>query len=159
MSKFFKNIKTLIIILFILICTGCGTSTEKQADGVMKCSRTGSVDNATSKLEYELYYKGEYLTVLHSTEKIISDDAQVLDTYEDAYKNIFKAYEGLEYYDAKVTRGEFSVTSDIVINYAKIDTDALLEIEGEEDNVVDKDGKVKLKTWLNFANQFGVKCE
>ena len=40
----------------------------------------------------------------------------------------------------------------------KIDTDKLLEIEGEEDNII-KDGKVKLDDWLDFAEQFGTKCE
>ena len=45
-----------------------------------------------------------------------------------------------------------------MINYGKIDTDKLLAIEGEEDNVI-KDGKVKLDDWLDFAEQFGTKCE
>ena len=57
-----------------------------------------------------------------------------------------------------VTKTNNSVTSDTVINYGKIDTDKLLAIEGEEDNVI-KDGKVKLDDWLDFAEQFGTKCE
>lgn len=152
-------IKFLVLILLIGICTGCGTGTVKSADGVYKCSRKGTLDNGASQLNYELYYEGDYLTILHSTEKVYSSDEEVLDTFEEAYNNIFKAYEGLEYYDAMVTREEGVVTTDIVINYAKIDTSSLLEIEGEEDNVIDKDGKVRVKTWLNFAKQYGVTCD
>ena len=69
-----------------------------------------------------------------------------------------KQYEGLKYYDNIVTRTDNSIISDTTINYAKIDIDKLLEIEGEEDNVIEN-GKVKLSTWLNFAKKFGVTCE
>ncbi len=152
-------IKVLLLVLLILICSGCSSGTISSAEGVYKCSRKGTLDGGISQLSYELYYEGDYLTILHSTEKVYSSDETVLDTFEEAYQNIFKAYEGLEYYDATVTRNEGVVTSDIVINYAKIDTDKLLAIEGEEDNVIDKDGKVRVKTWLDFAKQYGVSCD
>ena len=109
-------------------------------------------------MSYEVYYEDDYVTILHSTEEVTSDDSSVLDTYEEAYKNIFKQYEGLKYYDNIVTRTDNSIISDTTINYAKIDIDKLLEIEGEEDNVIEN-GKVKLSTWLNFAKKFGVTCE
>lgn len=152
-------IKGLLLILLILICSGCSSGTIESAEGVYKCSRDGVLDGGISQLNYELYYEGDYLTILHSTEKVYSSDEKVLDSFEEAYKNIFKAYEGLEYYDATVTRNEGVIISDIVINYAKIDTDKLLAIEGEEGNVIDKDGKVKVKAWLDFAKQYGVSCD
>ena len=83
----------------------------------------------------------------------------LLDIYEEAYNNINKQYKGLEYYDTEVVRDNNSVTRDTTINYAKIDIEALLDIEGSEDNVIDSDGKVKLQTWLDFTKPFGVKCE
>ena len=64
----------------------------------------------------------------------------------------------LKYYDNTVKRTDNSVTSDTVINYGKIDIDKLLDIEGEEDNVI-KNGKVKLDDWLEFTEKFGMKCE
>lgn len=158
-KKVFK-VNFLLIVSLVLICTGCETSISKANDsGVMQCSRTGTIDGARSQMFYELYYEGEYLTVLHSSEQVISEDQEILDVYEDAYENIYKSYEGLEYYDAEVIRDSDSVITDVTVNYEKIDIDALLAIEGEEDNVIDKDGKVKLQTWLNFAEKFGVECE
>ena len=153
------KIKYLLIIAILLVCVGCQKASVNDKKGVLQCSRTGSIDGATSQMFYELYYSGDYLTVLHSTEQVISDDQVILDTYEDAYKNIYKSYENLKYYDAKVIRDNDSVRTDVTINYEKIDIDKLLEIEGEEDNVIGKDGKVKLETWLDFAEPFGVKCE
>lgn len=142
----------------ILLLVGCSEGSIASSDGVKKCTRTGEVTNGSSEMNYEVYYKGEYVTVLHSTEKIFSDSSSVLDTYEEAYKNIFKQYEGLEYYDNKITRNSNSVTNEITINYEKIDIGKLLDIEGEENNVVEN-GKVKLETWISFAEKYGATCE
>lgn len=123
------------------------------------CTRQGSgEDSSEVKLNYTLYYQGEYLQILHSIEQVITEDQEILDQYQNAYINIYKNYETLEYYETSVIREKDSVTNDTVINYAKLDTDKLLEIEGEEDNII-KDGKVKLDDWLEFAEQFGTTCE
>ena len=65
---------------------------------------------------------------------------------------------GLNYYDTAVVRTNDSVTNDTIINYGKIDINKLLEIEGEEDNII-VDGKAKVDSWLELAEQFGTECE
>ena len=95
---------------------------------------------------------------MHAIEKVTSGDQSRLEEYEVAYKNISSHYEGLEYYNTSIIRDSNSVTNNTIINYEKIDIDKLLEIEGEEDNVVEN-GKVKLSTWLGFAEKFGTTCE
>lgn len=153
-----KILRSSIVLVMVLLLAGCGSNSAVSSDGVKKCTRTGTVTNGSTEMNYEVYYKGEDVVLLHSTEKIISDSSSVLDTYEEAYKSIFKQYEGLEYYDNKVTRSNNSVTNEITINYEKIDMGKLLDIEGEEDNVIEN-GKVKLDTWLSFAKKYGVTCE
>ena len=184
-----KLSKLVLIMMMVVLLTGCGSNesstTANNANrnsnnsrsnesttpnssvskidttGMEKltCSREASAGSGVDvNLDYEIYYQGEYIQILHSTEQVVTDDQDTLDEYEDAYKGIYKNYEGLKYYDNTVTRTNDSVTSDTVINYGKIDTDKLLAIEGEEDNVI-KDGKVKLNDWLDFAEQFGTKCE
>ena len=153
-----KILRSSIVLVMVLLLAGCGSNSAVSSDGVKKCTRTGTVTNGSTEMNYEVYYKGEDVVLLHSTEKIISDSSSVLDTYEEAYKSIFKQYEGLEYYDNKVTRSNNSVTNEITINYEKIDMGKLLDIEGEENNVIEN-GKVKLDTWLSFAKQYGVTCE
>lgn len=184
-----KLSKLVLILMMVVLLTGCGSDkssttanntsrsssnnstnesttpnsslSESDTTGMEKltCSREATAGSDVDvNLDYEIFYQGEYIQILHSTEQVVTDDQDTLDEYEDAYKGIYKHYEGLKYYDNTVTRTNNSVTSDTVINYGKIDTDKLLAIEGEEDNVI-KDGKVKLDDWLDFAEQFGTKCE
>ena len=135
------------------------SGSETEGMEKLTCSREADAGEGVDvNLDYEIYYQGEYIQILHSTEQIVTEDQATLDEYENAYKKIYKNYEGLKYYDNNIDRTDNSVTNDTVINYGKIDTNKLLEIEGEEDNVI-KDGKVKLSDWLDFAEQFGTKCE
>ena len=105
-------INSVIVATMVFLLTGCTTGNVASADGKKICSRTGTVTNGTSKMSYEVYYEDDYVTILHSTEEVTSDDSSVLDTYEEAYKNIFKQYEGLKYYDNIVTRTDNSIISD-----------------------------------------------
>lgn len=177
--------KIALLLIAILLLAGCGkeneTTTkniqekktsepsinnktevpESQTEGMSKLTCTREADAGSDidvNLDYEVYYQGEYIQILHSTEQVVTDNQETLDEYENAYKGIYKNYEGLKYYDNTVKRTDNSVTSDTVINYGKIDIDKLLDIEGEEDNVI-KTGKVKLDDWLEFTEKFGMKCE
>ena len=100
-------------------------------------------------MSYELYYTGDKLNILESTEKVIATKDSDLDTYQQAYEKIDSYYEGLEYYDTEVIRGDTSVTRKATINY---------DIEGEEDNII-QDGEAKVDLWLELAKKFGTKCE
>lgn len=173
------------VILFILIflISGCSKETDKKSNnakkddstdtnlkssnnhldtsgsGSLKCTRVASASSGVDvSLNYELQYENGIVLLLHSVEKITSSSSKNLDEYETAYKKIAQNYDGLEYYDTNVTRTENTVVNDTTINYEKLDMDSLLAIEGEEDNVVE-DGKVKLATWLAFAEKFGTVCE
>ena len=158
-----------ILSLFLLTACSKRSDTEKVVSNNeevntysmkhKKCSREGSADDGiVVSLNYDLYYTGENLDILHSVEKVTATKNEDLDKYETAYKNIYKNYEGLKYYDAKVIRGDTTVTSDVTINYDKIDTQELLNIEGSEDNIIE-DGKAKVDKWLTLAKKFGTKCK
>lgn len=172
--------KLLTVILVILLLTACSdetttdkttnkqtTSSEeplvvnsKDIEGLdkMTCTREGNLDDGEVKLTYDLYYEGEDLILLHAIEEVITEDSSILDEYENAYKSIRENYLGLNYYDTAVVRTNDSVTNDTIINYGKIDINKLLEIEGEEDNII-VDGKAKVDSWLELAEQFGTECE
>lgn len=164
-----KKISIIFITLtFILLITGCDDEKKIVSNGEMvntanmehkHCTRSASGSDAiTTELSYELYYTGDKLNILESTEKVIATKDEDLDTYQQAYEQIDSYYEGLEYYDTEVIRGDTSVTRKATINYDKINIKQLLDIEGEEDNII-KDGEAKVDLWLELAKKFGTKCE
>ena len=156
----------------LLITVGCSlkgnnSKTKIISDGTIidtsemqhkHCSRKGSVQGGTANLNYEIFYADDKINLLRSEEQVVSNDKNVLKTYEDAYRKIHKNYEGLQYYDAEVVVNDTSVTSIITINYDKINMKALLAIEGEEDNIIEN-GTAKLSKWIELAKKFGTKCE
>lgn len=175
--KKLKRILISFLLIFCLLLTGCGEEEvvdekepvvnresvldviDSSGNGKLFCTREAFASEGIDvELTYELTYKNGYVMLLHANEKVMSDDKDSLDEYEKAYRNIAKNYEGLKYYDITITRSDNTVVNDTVINYEKIDTDKLLDIEGEEDNVI-VDGKVKLTTWVSFAEKFGASCK
>ncbi len=164
-----KNNKIFILFLAIIfLLTGCSEKIEsgtevtsktdtKNSTGSLICTRKATATNAEINLDYEVDYKSGYITKLHSTEKIISSDSTILDTYEKAYKDIFIPYKKLKYYDNEVTRTDDYVLSDTIIQYDKVDMDQLKAIENTDQSVI-KNGKVLLKDWLEFAENFGTEC-
>lgn len=162
MKKIYKLTSIIaLLIIFTTLITGCesqSSTSTKYKEGTLICSRQGNISNATTNLNYIINYKNGNITVLRSIEEVLSDDKSILDTYENAYTEIFKPYKDLEYYENTITRSEGSVISNTLINYEKIDIEALLDIEGEEDNIIE-DGKAKLEIWLSFAEKFGTTCE
>ena len=168
MKKKIKN--SLLLIVSILFLTACGsvdmekgiTVTSKtdtsNKNGTLLCSRSAeALDNSTASFIYEVDYKSGYITKLHSKEEITSSSDEILDTYEEAYKNVFKAYKDLKYYDNEVTRTKSSVISETTVDYSKVDIERLKEIEAQEESII-KNGKISLKDWLTFAETFGTTC-
>ena len=160
----------LLIVLSLFIIVGCDneddenlivSNNEKVDVSEMEhqhCTRAANAGEGIEvRLDYDIYYKGDSLLLLKSVEKVITDDKTSLDTYENAYNSIKKYYEGLDYYDHKVVRNSNSVTNSITINYEKIDIDALVAIEGEEDNIIE-DGVAKVSKWRELGKKFGVVC-
>ena len=164
-----KNKIIFIVIIFTLIITGCGHKKPSKdvieskdqlnnKSGSMSCTRQVNAPSGVKPTpSYDITYKNNEILVLHSIEGIESSTKENLDEYEEAYKKINNNYKGLKYYDSKVTRTDNSVTRDTTINYEKININKLLEIEGEEDNIIEN-GKASLKLWLKFAKKFGTTC-
>lgn len=174
---------SLVVILFsiIFLVTGCdskeseqetsvnGTTTTKvtivdedfneNGSGTLNCVQEAVAGEGIDvDLRYTVKYSRGNILVLRSISRVTSSDAETVTLYEDAYKNIAKNYSSLKYYDTSVIRDSNSVTYDATINYDKIDIDKLLDIEGEEDNII-KNGKAKLSLWLELAEQVGTTCE
>lgn len=179
------KINRMIFLVLIFVCTfflgGCsevekelnnditGTTNVKETivpddfdnngTGMLKCSTEAYAEEGMDvELKYTVKYKSGNILELVSVQKVITEKQDSLSVYEDAYKNIADNYVGLDYYDTSIIRDGNSVSYTAVINYEKININKLLNIEGEEDNII-KNGKAKLSLWLDLASKVGTVCE
>lgn len=165
-----KKTKFILIIICLLLLTGCNSKKE-QIDSDNKydttglnhstCTRDATTDDSdtTVEINYDLYSDDAgYLQILKSEEIITSTNTNLLDQYEEAYTNIYQAYEEIKYYDNEILRTDNKVVSRTTIHYGKVDMDKILDIEGEEDNVKVENGKIKLSDWKSFAKKYGTTC-
>ena len=174
------SLSILFLVLLFVVC-GCereqsissdgtgGSSVQKETivddafnekgSGTLNCTTDAIAEEGIEvDIKYIIDYKRGNIMTLRSISKIISNDQSGLDLYEDAYRNIASNYRGLKHYTIKLIRDSNTVTYDTLINYKDIDVEALLDIEGEEDNII-VDGKAKLSLWLDLAERVGTTCE
>lgn len=146
------------LLFMILILSGCEDTSNYK---VINCTRTASLsDNKTTvDLKYKIYYEGDYVKKTISTEQVTSSDKNTLDIYESSYKKVFEQYKDIKYYDNNVTKQDGSIISTTKIDYTKVDTSKILEIEGEKGNIFTKGGKVKLKTLIELYEKYGSQCD
>ncbi len=158
---------TLILLSFVaLACSKEEATTDGKIDsieevtkkrGTLICTRSATSTNSEPFFQYTIDYNNDKILKLHSIEGITSTDSSILDTYYDSYEKISSYYKDLKYYDTNVTRKNNTVTWDTIINYEKIDINALLALEGEEDNII-KNGQASLTLWLELAKKVGTAC-
>lgn len=146
------------LILLVTFISGCEDTKNYK---VITCTRNASLsDNkTTANLKYEIYYENDYVKKTISTEKITSSDKNILKEYESSYKELFSKYKDIKYYDNTITTSNNAITSITKIDYTKVDTDKILELEGENGNIYTKDGSVKLKTLLDLYKKYGSQCD
>lgn len=149
-----KKILAAIIIVGTVLFTGCGAEKEK----TMKCSRT--INQATIKmnLTYNVTYKGDYVTKIKSSEEITTEDNSTLESYKTQLESTTASFKDIEHYDHEVKIDGNTLTSTITIDYEKIDTDKLIEIDSSMKQII-KDGKISVETIEALYNQLGVTCE
>jgi len=151
-----KRISSILVLLVVVfLVSGCNVFSKKVHE---HCTRTGTIDeNSSVTLSYDIYYTKDRLNQLEALEQVTSNDQEVLDKYEDAYKRIHENYKGIDGYDTSLERDENSVSSYMEIDYDEVDTSKIIEIEGEKDNIF-VNGVAKVDKWKKLATQFGTSC-
>lgn len=149
-----KKFLLALILSGVIFITGCGAEEEK----TMECSRSLNQAGIKMELSYKVSYKGDYVTVIKSEEKITSDNSATLELYKTQLESVTKSFKDIEYYDHEVEIDGDTLTSTIKIDYTKIDTDELIEIDSAMKQII-KDGKVAVKDIEALYSQMGITCE
>ena len=150
-----KKIKYLaVFIVSVIFLTGCGNNGVQ----TMTCTRTMNQNGIKTGLKYTVIYQGDYVTRVKSVETIETDSSEVLDAYQEQIESIYSPYKGIDYYEYDVSIDGDKLTSTVDINYEKIDTDKLLEIDSANGQLI-KDGKIKLSDIKSVYETIGAVCE
>ena len=150
----YKKIIAAICLVGIFFVTGCGNETK-----TLTCTIDTNVqDGVDMKSTYKVTYKGDNVSFVESEEKIISEDKKVLETFETAVKNQYSPYDGVEHYDYSVNIDGNTLTSIAKIDYEKIDTDKMIEIDSKNKTLI-KNGKIKVSDLKAGYEALGATCK
>lgn len=150
-----KKFLTILLCTGVILITGC---TSKDEEKVMNCSRSINQSSIKMDLNYKVSYKGDYVTKVNSKEEITADDASTLEAYKTQLESVTESFKDIEYYDHKVEIKDNVLTSTIDIDYTKIDTDALIEIDSSMSQLI-KNGKVAVSDIEAVYNNLGITCK
>lgn len=171
-----KKITKLSIVLLVglLVFTGCSDNNDKKLDNdsekgssvqdnkdtkVLRCTKDGEVTTGVeADLTYEVTYTGSYVDEVHTVEKLTTDNEQYLEQYKTLVEAGYSPYKDVKYYDYDVQVKDGVLTSTVDINYAKIDTDKMIEIDSNNSLLI-KNGKVKLSDIQDMYEQLGAVCK
>lgn len=143
-----------VTMLVVFLVTGCSSSEEK----TMTCTRTMNQSGIKTSLNYKVTYSGDYVNRVQSEESIETSDTTTLNAYKEQIENVYTPYKDVEYYTYNVTVNGNKLVSTVDINYAKIDTKKLIEIDSANSQLIN-DGKVKLSSVKSLYEQLGATCK
>lgn len=171
-----KKITKLSVVLLVglLVFTGCsdkndnkldkdsdkGSSIQENKDTkVLRCTKSEEVTTGIeADFIYEVTYTGTYVDKVHTVEKLMSDNEEYLNLYKELVEKQYEPFKDVKYYDYDITVKDGVLTSTVDINYAKIDTDQMLEINSSLSALI-KDGKVKVSDMQSLYETIGAVCK
>ena len=124
----------------------------------MTCTRSMNQNNIKTNLKYSVSYDGDYVTRVKSVETIETDSEDILNSYKSQIESLYSPYKDVDYYKYDVEVNDNKLTSTVDINYEKVDTDKLLEIDSANGQLI-KDGKIKVSDIKSVYESLGAICE
>lgn len=132
---------------------------ESTSNQVLTCTKSGTVTTGVqADLTYQVTHDGTYVEKVHTVEKLMTDNGEYLQQYRNLLIRGYAPYQDVEYYDYDVQINGDTLTSVVNINYAKIDTEKMIEIN-EENATLIKNGKVLVSDIKSLYQQIGAVCK
>lgn len=143
-----------LIVLGLLLFTGCSSANHN----MVVCNRTTNKMGVAMDLSYYVKYEDDNVTEIQSVEKIRSGDQSKLNYFKNSFEDLFKNYEGLDYYTYDLTLENNTLTSTVSIVYNIDNTDTLLRV-AQSSKSFSKIGKVNVDSLLSYYKSVGISCE
>lgn len=155
MKRKFKIWQVVLGVFILLLVTGCGNSNNTSS---MTCTRTMDQNNIKTSLKYNVEFKDGYVLRIKSVETVETSSSDILDTYKEQIESLYSPYQDVDYYEYNVEIEDNKLTSTVDINYEKVDTDRLLEIDSANGQLI-KDGKISVNDIKSVYESLGAICE
>lgn len=155
MKRKFKIWQVVLGVFILLLVTGCGNSNNTSS---MTCTRTMDQNNIKTSLKYNVEFKDGYVLRIKSVETVETSSSDILDTYKEQIESLYSPYQDVDYYEYNVNIEDNKLTSTVDINYEKVDTDRLLEIDSANGQLI-KDGKISVNDIKSVYESLGAICE
>ena len=144
----------LLIPVFLLLLTGCGSSGKKTV-----CTLTRDVDGVKISVEYTLNHDDKYISNVVFDETYEASDKDTADYYENYVKELYEgAKEKYGGYEVDVQRDNLTVKALVKINYEKVDMTKLLADTPELSSFVEEN-KMLYDKMTSYYNLAGLSCK
>lgn len=145
---------SIVMIIMIFCCTACNPET-----GTMTCTMSSyPTDGITLRSTYTAEYENNIVRTLETTEQVTAEDKDNLEVYEERIQELYQGYQGIDYYENKTEIKGNTLTSTTNINYEKVDTDKLIEVDSDNGGII-KNGKVNIDDLREMYEQNGCNCK
>lgn len=109
---------------------------------------------------YTVYSKNKIAYKVETIEKVTSDSAEVLNSFEtslnNSYSQLNNAYGGYKY---EITKKNNELVSNVLIDYSKVNLEQLAKDQPTMKNVMDDNYNILLDGLLGTYKSIGATCE
>lgn len=145
---------SIVMIIMIFCCTACNPET-----GTMTCTMSSyPTDGITLRSTYTAEYENNIVKNLETMEQVTAEDKDNLEVYEERIQELYQGYQGIDYYQNKTEIKGNTLTSTTNINYEKVDTNKLIEVDSDNGGII-KNGKVNIDDLREMYEQNGCNCK
>ena len=160
----------LIILVMLLVFTGCGKKEEKDAEkdkvttgqteteSKIVCTLSSMNSDYTLNATYTIYYEGKYVDYVHSIENLKSDNETVLNTiYSSTLSSYKKMKDNYGGYDFNVDKTGNTVVASTKIYYSRMNLQRYITDNPSMKNYVENN-KLLVDGVKSLYTQIGAKC-
>lgn len=149
-----------IVMVGVFLITGCSSKSKDIVNNgnVMTCTRSVNKNGMKTSLNYKVYYEGDDVTRIKSEESIQMENNQSLKGYKEQIEKVYEPYKNVKFYNYNIAIRGNKLISKVDINYSKIDTNKLIEIDKANSQIIN-DGKIKVSSVKSLYEKLGATCK
>lgn len=149
-----------IVMVGVFLITGCSSKSKDIVNNgnVMTCTRSVNKNGMKTSLNYKVYYEGDDVTRIKSEESIQMENNKSLKGYKEQIEKVYEPYKNVKFYNYNIAIRGNKLISKVDINYSKIDTNKLIEIDKANSQII-TDGKIKVSSVKSLYEKLGATCK